>query len=74
MFDSTKNVDRFGTLTGLALEAAFDGGRLTSDGGLVWIAEADKALGLCEAIAKHLPEWRRGPVRHTLLELVRQRV
>lgn len=74
MFDSTKNTDRFDTLTGLALEAAFDGGRLTSDGGLVWIAEVDKALGLCEAIAGRVPEWRRGTVRHSLLELVRQRV
>lgn len=74
MTDCTKNTDRFDTLTGLALEAAFDGGRLTSDGGLVWIAEADKALGLCEVIASSVPEWRRGPVRHSLLELVRQRV
>lgn len=74
MTDCTKNPDRFDTLTGLALEAAFDGGRLTTDGGLVWISEADKQLGLCEAIAQCVREWRRGPVRHSLLELVRQRV
>jgi len=28
-------------------EAAFDGGRITSDGGLLWLAEADSELGLC---------------------------
>ncbi len=39
----------------LILEAAFDGGRITSDGGLVWLAEADAELGLCERIAEHGP-------------------
>src|SRR5215212_3549368 len=64
----------FATPTALPLEAAFDGGRLTSDGGLPWLAEADAALGLCAAFAALVPEWRRGRVRHTLETLVRQRV
>jgi hypothetical protein len=54
--------------------AAFDAGRLTGDGGLPWLAEADRALGLCAALAARVPEWRRGPVRHALVDLVRQRV
>jgi hypothetical protein len=58
----------------LPLSATFDGGRLTSDGGLPWLGEADAALGLCEALAARIPEWRRGPVRHSLSTLVRQRV
>jgi hypothetical protein len=58
----------------LPLVAAFDGGRLTSDGGLPWLAEADAALGLCAAFAAAIPEWRRGKVRHSLETLVRQRV
>ena len=59
----------------LRLEAAFDGGRLTSDGGLCWLAEADQELGLCETIAEHIPEWRGVfGVRHSLVRLVRQRV
>jgi Transposase DDE domain group 1 len=58
----------------LPLEARFDGGRLTSDGGLPWLAEADTALGLCAALAAAIPEWRRGPVRHTRERLIRQRV
>jgi Transposase DDE domain group 1 len=65
---------RFET-TPLALEAAFDGGKLTSDGGLIWLAEMDEELGLCEKIASHVPEWRKGPsLRHSLVRLVRQRV
>jgi hypothetical protein len=55
-------------------EAGFDGGRLTSDGGLAWLGEAEAVLGLCAALAAALPEWRRGPVRHALEPLVRQRV
>ncbi len=74
MIDSATTVTRFDTLTGLALEAAFDGGRLTSDGGLPWLATVDQQLGLCESIAACMTEWRRGRVRHSLLELIRQRV
>src|ERR687886_2872174 len=64
----------FDSPAGLPLEAAFDAGRLTSDGGLPWLAEADRALGLCAALAAGVPEWRRGRVQHALLTLVRQRV
>jgi len=65
---------RFETPTPLALEAAFDGGRLTSDGGLTWLAEVDKELGVCQAMAKHIPEWRSRRGRHSMLSLLKQRV
>jgi hypothetical protein len=65
---------RFDTSTAIALEAAFDGGRITSDGGLPWLAQLDSELGLCEELAAHVPEWRRGSVTHSLEQLVRQRV
>ena len=58
----------------LPITAAFDGPQLTSDGGLVWLAEADAALGLCATLTAHLPGWRTGPVRHALDTLLRQRV
>lgn len=38
------------------------------------MAEADAALGVCDALAGCIPEWRRGAVRHPLTTLVRQRV
>lgn len=72
--DSATSTITFATDTPLALEAAFDGGRLTSDGGLPWLAEAEGELGLLAAFAEIIPEWRRGPVRHSLEALVRQRV
>ena len=65
---------RFDSPAGLPLDAAFDAGRLTSDGGLPWLAEADAALGLAAALAACIPDWRRGAVRHSLETLVRQRL
>jgi hypothetical protein len=65
---------RFETPAPLALEAAFDGGRITSDGGLLWLSEMDSELGLCEAISERVPEWRNRRGRHPLASLVRQRV
>jgi hypothetical protein len=65
---------RFGGAVPLPLEASFDGGRLTSDGGLPWLDQADEALGVCPALAVVIPEWRRGPVHHALAALIRQRV
>jgi hypothetical protein len=52
----------------------FDGGQVTSDGGLPWVVRAEEALGVCAALAAWVPEWRRGGVRHSLEALVRQRV
>jgi hypothetical protein len=46
----------FETEAALTVEAAFDGGRITSDGGLLWLSEADEELGLCEAISECVPE------------------
>ena len=67
---------RFATDAQVPLEATFDGGRLTSDGGLPWLAEADAELGLCAAYARCLPDWRTDPARaqHSLEALMRQRV
>ena len=65
---------RFDPQTALALEAAFDGGRITSNGGLVWLSRMDSEMGLCEAISECVPEWRTRKGRHSLASLVKQRV
>jgi hypothetical protein len=60
--------------TSLPLTARFDGPRLTSDGGLVWVAEADAVLGLSAVLTAAIPDSRTGPVQHTLETLLRQRL
>jgi hypothetical protein len=52
----------------------FDAGQLSSDGGLVWLARADDRLGVSAAFAEQIRDWRRGPVRHPLALLRRQRL
>jgi Transposase DDE domain group 1 len=71
---SATPVLRFAVPTPLPLEVSFDGGRLTSDGGLPWLDQAETAVGICAAFAAVIPDWRRGAVRHSLETLVRQRV
>ncbi len=64
----------FPSAAAVPVVASFDGGRLTSDGGLPWLEQVETALGVCRALAAQVPEWRRGPVRHGRESLVRQRV
>lgn len=59
---------------GQPIDASFDLGSLTSDGGLLWLQAADDALDLCASLARVIPDWRHGPVRHSLETLIRQRV
>jgi hypothetical protein len=74
MTDSPTFPYHFDTLAPLALEATFDGGHLTSDGGLPWLAHADAEIGVCAEIAAHVPEWRREARAHPLALLICQRV
>lgn len=74
MTDCATQPMRFGTEAALALEAAFDGGRISSDSGLVWLSKMDREMELCEAISECVPEWRKRRGQHSILSLVRQRV
>ena len=49
------------------ITADFDGGRLTSDGGVMLLAMAERRLGVAERLARLFPD-RRDPTRitHTL--------
>jgi hypothetical protein len=54
---------------------AFDGGRLSSDGGVELLAQADDVLGLTAALTSVIPD-HRDPIRikHEMVEMVCQRV
>ena len=55
--------------------AAFDGGRLTSNGGVMLLAMAERRLGLADKLARVFPD-RRDPTRvvHSLVDMFRARM
>ena len=55
--------------------ADFDGGRLTSDGGVMLLAMAERRLGITQRLARCFPD-DRDPARitHTLADMIRARV
>ncbi len=57
------------------ITAAFDGGRLTSDGGVVLLAEAERRLGLADKLAAEIADGR-DPARviHRLPDILRARI
>jgi hypothetical protein len=57
------------------ITAAFDGGRLTSDGGVLLLAQAERAMGLCRRLAACIAD-PRDPARviHRLDDILRARV
>src|SRR5947208_7090789 len=55
--------------------AAFDGGRLSSDGGVMLLAQAGPRLGLAERLAAVIPDGRdRSRVTHLLPDILRARI
>ena len=57
------------------VEARFDGGDVTSNGGVLLLRQADRVLDLTARVARGLTDGRqRGKVRHRLVDMVRQRV
>ena len=55
--------------------ADFDGGRLTSDGGVMLLSMAERRLGVAERLARCFPD-RRDPARitHSLADMIRARI
>jgi hypothetical protein len=65
----------FGTVEGRAVEAAFDGGLVTSDAGALLLKSADQAIGLIGRFAKCFHDARRPElIEHEVATLVGQRV
>jgi hypothetical protein len=59
---------------GKPVRVTFDGGRLTSDAGVLLLAEVERRLGLAERLARCLADPRSPErVRHTLAEMIRFR-
>ncbi len=75
MTDDTILPFSFPAVSRKKITADFDGGRLTSDGGVMLLAMAERRLGIAERLARIFPD-RRDPARvtHTLADMIRARV
>ena len=75
MTKCTTRVVRFPGVNSRKVEAAFNGGAVTSDGGALLLRAVDKKLGLLQKLSQVLPDSRlEGKVDHRLVSLLRQRV
>jgi Transposase DDE domain group 1 len=65
----------FPAIRGKKVTAAFDGGRLSSDGGVMLLSEAARRMGIAEKLAAVIPD-RRDPMRvlHPLPEILLARI
>src|SRR5258708_29843688 len=75
MTDDTMLPFSFPAVSRKKITAAFDGGRLTSDGGVMLLAMADRRIGVAEKLSRVFPE-RRDPARivHSRAEMIRARM
>src|SRR3954451_12033504 len=63
------------SIAGKAVRVAFDGGQLTSDAGVLLLADIERRLGLAERLARCIEDPRSPErVRHTVPEMIRFRV
>ena len=65
----------FGQLGRRVIEGRFDGGSMTSDGGVMLLAQVDRKLGLMDAAARCIAD-PRSPllIKHGVRDMLRQRV
>ncbi len=75
MTDDTSPTFTFPAVARKKITAAFDGGRLSSDGGVMLLAQAERRLGMAERLAALVPD-RRDPtrVRHAIADMIRARI
>lgn len=71
----TKQLLLFKDISGKKVEADFDGGEVSSDGGLLFLREVERKKGIIRRIGQALRD-RRHPsyVRHQFINLLKQRV
>ena len=75
MTDDTIPLFAFPAVQGKKITAAFDGGRMSSDGGVMLLSLAERRLGVAERLARCLPDRRdRSRIAHTIADMIRARV
>ena len=75
MPNCTDDAIQFGKVGRRVVEAAFDGGDIVSDGGVVLLKQLDERIGLTRAAAQALGDERRSAsVAHSLRSMLAQRI
>ena len=75
MMDDTTATFPFPAVGRNKITAAFDGGRLSSDGGVMLLAQAERRLGIAERLARFIPDRRDpGRVTHAITDMIRARI
>ena len=75
MPNCTAETMSFGRLGRCQIEANFEGGALSSDGGLMLLRQADRRIGLSKAVAAALHDPRKQDmIAHEMRDLVAQRL
>jgi hypothetical protein len=75
MEDSTLLPFTLPSVSGKKVTAAFDGGKITSDGGVALLAQAERRLGIADKLAAVIDDPRdQDLIRHTIADMLRTRV
>lgn len=75
MPNCTNEVANLGRVGRRVIEAAFDGGDLVSDGGILLLGRADQRIGLTDAVARVFADSRRrASVTHSVRDMLAQRI
>ena len=75
MQEYTKQLMLFKELFDKKVQVDFNGGQISSDGGLLFLRQLEQNNGMIRRIASVIPEWRHpGYVRHEIYHLLTQRV
>ena len=75
MADDSGFAFTFPAIRGRKITAAFDGGRLTSDGGVLLLAQAERRLGIADRLAACIADPRdQGRVIHRVADILRARM
>ena len=65
----------FASISGRKIEADFDGGTTTSDGGALLLRQAESKIGIVDRIVRVLCDRRhQSYIDHTYTDLIKQRV
>ncbi len=75
MHEDTTEPFALPAVAGKKVTAAFDGGRITSDGGVILLARAERRLGICNRLAAEIADHRDpGRIVHQLSDILRARI